>query len=256
MTAHDWFIEHRTEYAARTLSADEMATFREHLERCDSCPDAVRRIEDELRWLPMGVSPVTPRPGLERRILEHAVGRGQGRMQRFAVPFGIAASIVSGFAGWQLGQAAAREAATPTVAAVVAPPSVAVPDSITSKLAALQDTLSIMRQAARVMQAKIMMHGKEGGLVIFADARTHRWNVVVHGLPKAPANERYQFWFITADGMVRGAEVQVNAASPMIFTTGMPAPDHGEVLGAALTMEPMDAREGPPRGRELAHVML
>ena len=251
MTAHDWFIEHRTEYAARTLNAEEMADFADHLERCESCPDAVRLIEAELRWLPMGVSPVTPRPGLERRILEHAVGRTPARWRRFGVPIGIAASIVSGVIGWQMGHSAIREIVAPAVA-TVAP----IPDSVDVRLTALQDTVSIMRQAARVMQAKIMMHGKEGGLVIFADAKTHRWNVVVHGLPKAPADARYQFWFITADGMVRGAEVQVNASSPMIFTTGMPTPARGEVLGAALTMEPVSATDGPPRGRELAHVML
>lgn len=255
MTAHDWFIEHRIEFAAGTLGAGEMETFREHIARCDSCPDAVRRIEDELRWLPMGVSPVTPRPGLERRILEHAVGRSPGRLRRYAVPFGIAASLVSGLAGWQLGQYTAR-ASTASAVAVAPPAPSPAPDTLSVQLAALADTLSIMRQAARVMQARIMMHGKEGGMVIFADPRTHRWNVVVHGLPKAPANERYQFWFITADGMVRGAEVRMDAASPMLFTTGMPAPDHGAVLGAALTMEPLSASDGPPKGKELAHVML
>jgi len=107
-----------------------------------------------------------------------------------------------------------------------------------------------------VLQARIMMHGKEGGMVIFADAQTHRWNVVVHGLPAAPADGRYQFWFICADGMVRGAEVTVDPAKPMIFTTGMPVPSAGAVLGAALTIEPMTAVSGPPRGKTLAHIML
>ena len=40
-----------------------------------------------------------------------------------------------------------------------------------------------------------------------------------------------------------------------MFTTGMP-PTGGAVLGAALTMEPMDADSGPPRGKTLAHLML
>ena len=251
MTAHDWFIEHRTEYAARALSSEELATFEEHLGHCEACREAVQRIEQELRWLPMGVSPVTPRPGLERRILEHAVGRTPARWRTWGVPIGIAASLVSGVVGWQLGHSATREPLAPPVAAVVAPPVV---DD--ARLVALQDTVSIMRQAARVMQAKIMMHGKEGGLVIFADPKTHRWNVVVHGLPQAPASARYQFWFITADGMVRGAEVHVNPTSPMIFTTGMPLATRGAVLGAALTMEPLNVTDGPPRGKELAHVML
>jgi hypothetical protein len=123
------------------------------------------------------------------------------------------------------------------------------------RVAALEDTLSVMRQANRVLQASIEMNGQKGGLVIFADERTHRWKVVVHGLPPAPAGERYQFWFICADGMVRGAEVRADAGGPVLFTTGMPA-EGGEVMGAALTIEPVTATAGPPRGRELAHLML
>jgi len=30
--------------------------------------------------------------------------------------------------------------------------------------------------------------------------------VVIHDLPQLPPGERYQFWFICDDGMVRGAE--------------------------------------------------
>jgi hypothetical protein len=40
-----------------------------------------------------------------------------------------------------------------------------------------------------------------------------------------------------------------------MFTTGMPETG-GAVLGAALTMEPVGAATGPPRGKELAHLML
>lgn len=60
---------------------------------------------------------------------------------------------------------------------------------------------------------------------------------------------------IYADGMVRGAEVQGDSSRPVMFTTGMPSRG-GEVMGAALTLEPMDAKDGPPRGKELAHLML
>lgn len=250
MTAHDWFIEHRTEYAAGTLSAAEMSAFAEHLTGCDACRVAVERAESELRWLPMGVAPVTPRPGLQRQILEHAVGRAPGRFRRWSLPIGIAASLMTGFAGWQLGRASAPQPIIPQVASVPAPSA-----DIDARLLALQDTVSIMRQAARVMQAKIMMHGQEGGMVIFDEPRTHRWNVVVHGLPAAPVDTGYQFWFICADGMVRGTRVSLNRTTPMLFTTGMPAPSC-KVTGAALTMEPMQNADGPPQGKTLAHLML
>ena len=262
MTAHDWFVERRTEYAARVLEPAEMALFAEHLLRCPVCPAAIKLIEDELAWLPMAAAPATPRPGLQRDILDHALGRSARGMRRWSLPIGIAASLISGVLGWQLGQ---RNAVVPPAVIATAPgvpasetpgvPTIPVSSVATQELAALQDTVSIMKQAAKVMQAKIMMHGKEGGMVIFADAKTHRWNVVVHGLP-APTNGKYQFWFICADGMVRGTEVSVDPTRPMIFTTGMPAPARGAVLGAALTFEPMDERGGPPRGKTLAHIML
>ena len=259
MTAHDWFIERRTEYAARVLEPSEMTLFAEHLLRCADCRAAVKQIEDELAWLPMAAAPATPRSGLQRDILDHALGRSPRGMRRWSLPIGIAASLFSGVIGWQLGHS--NNAGTP--APVATSPAVAAPGAtplsvspvVNRELAALQDTVSIMKQAAKVMQAKIMMDGKEGGMVIFAEAKTHRWNVVVHGLP-APTNGRYQFWFICADGMVRGAEVSGDPTKPMIFTTGMPVPARGAVLGAALTFEPMDERDGPPRGKTLAHIML
>ncbi|MES3032376.1 MAG: anti-sigma factor [Gemmatimonadota bacterium] len=248
MTAHEWFIEHRTEYAARVLDAEDSAAFAAHMVHCDACRSAVARIEAELEWLPMGATPVTPRAEFEGRVLAHAIGRSASPWRRWALPIGMAASLLSGLAGWKIGQAKV----------VVSPLSVAAVATDTTglaQLAALRDTLSIMRTAARVMQATITMQGKEGGMVIFADPVTHRWNVVVHGLPKAPVDGRYQFWFIRSDGMVRGAEVQVDPTRPMIFTTGMP-PGDGEILGAALTIEPMEGRSASPQGRELAHVML
>jgi hypothetical protein len=254
MTAHDWFIEHRTEYAARALDAAEMVVFEEHVARCDSCRVAVERIEVELRWLPMGVSPVPVRPGLHRQILDHAIGRAPSRLRRWSLPIGIAASLLTGVAGWQLGRSSAPVSVVPPVVQSLTPSAV-VPPELVARVSALEDTLSIMRQAARVMQAKITMHGREGGMVIFDDARTHRWNVVVHGLAAAPANEGYQFWFICSDGMVRGARVSVDPATPMLFTTGMPAPSC-KVIGAALTMESAKNSDGPPRGKELAHILM
>jgi hypothetical protein len=106
-----------------------------------------------------------------------------------------------------------------------------------------------------VLQASVEMNGAQGGLLIFADERTHRWNVVVHGLPPAPPTGRYQFWFICAEGMVRGAEVRMPGEKPANFTTDMPTVPC-TVQGAALSVEPMDATTGPPKGDMIAHLML
>lgn len=224
MKAHDWFIEHRTEYAARLLDPADEAAFREHLARCPECEAEVRTAEQELQWLPMGVSPVPLRPGLNRRIVDHAIGaeRRSPRPAWFAAA--AAVSLLCGTIGWMAGT---RQAT-------------AVP---------------VMQSAGRVLQANLTMDGKEGGVVIFADSTTHRWNVVMHGLPAAPAGMRYTFWFITAEeGMVRDQDVPFDALKPAMFTTSMPS--HGRVLGGALTLEPATSVSGPPQGKHLLHLML
>jgi hypothetical protein len=241
MKAHDWFIEHRTEFAGRLLAPDEEAVFRDHLVRCDECRAEVRRIEEELRYLPMAVSPVPLRPGLPRRIVEHAVGIDHRRPRPRWLAAAAAACLLCGAIGWTAG---ARHAAVRRAATLEA-----------RELAALEDTVSIIRGAGRVMQEKLTMDGKEGGVVIFADAHSHRWNVVLHGLPPAPPNMRYTFWFITAEeGMVRGRDVPFDAAKPAMFTTGMPSA--GRVVGGALTLEPSTSVTGPPQGKHLVHLML
>jgi anti-sigma-K factor RskA len=231
---HDWFIEHRTEYATRALDAGEAATFEAHLSNCAECREEIARIEQDLRWLPMDVAPVAPHPGLRRRIVQSVLDGTATPRRRWLLPAAVAASALTAIAGWYAGYRTVPQLET--------------------RVAALQDTLSIIRGAGRVLQAGIEMGGRNGGLVIFADETTHRWNVVVHGLPPAPAGTSYQFWFICSDGMVRGARI-LDASAPMMFTTGMPERG-GSVLGAALTMEPMDADSGPPKGRELAHLRL
>jgi hypothetical protein len=204
-------------------------------------------MEGDLQWLPMALPPAVPRPGLERRIVEQAVGGGHTRGLDWRMPAALAAGALLLVGGWYLGQGRAgalgRELAAERAA-----------------VTALQDTLSIMRRSSRILQASVEVDGTRGGLLIFADEATHRWNVVIHGLPPAPAGRRYQFWFIcaeSADRMVRGAAVAADTLRPTIFATDMPEQEAcRSVIGAALTEEPAADGQGPPRGRELAQVML
>jgi len=242
VTAHDWYVEHRLDYATGTLERDEAATFEAHLDKCEDCRREVDHIEQDLRWLPMGLSPAVPRPGLKRRIAQQVLGERTPAFRRWLLPSALAASVLLALGGWWVGQSKANALEGELAA-------------LRLRSAALADTLSVMRGAGRILQASLQVGDQRGGLVIFADEHTHRWNVVVHGLPPAPAGTRYQFWFICADGMVRGSEIPSLDSRPTMFTTGMP-PTGGAVLGAALTMEPMDATSGPPRGKTLAHLML
>lgn len=241
MKAHDWFIEHRTEFAARLLDPQDEQVFHEHLARCPECQAAVAQIEGELQWLPMGAAAVTLRPGLRRRIVDHALGV-RSRPSRWWLVAAAGFAMVTGALGWVAG----ARSATVAIAA----------DTLDAReLAALEDTVSIMRTAARVLQEKLTVDGKEGGVVIFADSLTHRWNVVMHGLPPAPPGMRYTFWFITAEaGMVRDKDVAFDAIKPAMFTTSMPT--SGRVVGGAITLEPATSVTGPPQGKHLVHLML
>jgi anti-sigma-K factor RskA len=229
-------------YVAGTLERDETATFEAHLDKCEECRREIAQMEQDLRWLPMGVSPAAPHPGLKRKITQHVLEEGTPRIRRWLWPSAMAASVLLALGGWLVGQRKVHLLENQLAA-------------LRLRSAALEDTLSVMRGAARVLQASLQVGDRRGGLVIFADESSHRWNVVIHGLPPAPAGTRYQFWFICADGMVRGSEILRPDGRPTMFTTGMPQTG-GAVLGAALTEEPMDADSGPPRGKTLAHLML
>lgn len=240
MTAHDWFIDGRQDFVARALEPGDEALFREHLERCEECRAAVAALEHELRWLPMAVEPVAPRPGFTHRVVRAVTGTGDWglgkKRTRWLLPVAAAAAVVAAVG---IGVRGERRVGL-----------------LSHELDALRDTLSVLRQANRVLQTAISMDGHQGGMMIFADEKTHRWNVVVYGLPPAPSGERYAFWFLTGDkGMVRGPDVPVDQRAPAFFTLDMP--EGAKVIqGGALTMEPMTGGGGGPRGKELARLEL
>ena len=243
MNPHDWFVDNRTAFATRALDPADERTFREHLAGCETCRNEVARIERDLTWLPMGVNPVPPRPGLTRELVDAALGGRRAFGWLLPVLAAAAAlALVVAAAAWSRGR---ERAARLEVAA----------STLEQRLAAVEDTLSIIRGAAKVAHVSIRMDGRDCGLIIFADERTHRWNVVVHGLPPAHPGEVYQFWFITETGMVRGVQLHPDLGGPLLLTLPMP-PGGGVVRGAALTMEAMTDSTTAPKGVELAHLIL
>ena len=249
MNAHDWYVEHRLDFVIRTLDASEEQSFADHLRRCDHCTAAVHDLEREFAWLPMGVRPVRPRPGFRRRIVQGVLGERRPVWRRWAAPVAVAASLLLAVGVYVPER---REAVRLTDLLSLRTMELS---GRSMELEALRDSLSIMRHAARVLQANIAMDGHKGGIMVFADNASHRWNVVVHGLPPAPQGEMYQFWFICSDGMVRGATVTSDPSRPAFITLRMPK-SGGTVVGAALTMESTANLSRLPRGKELAHLLL
>lgn len=240
MNPHEWFVEHRSDFVVRVLESGEESTFRDHLTGCAECREAVARLERDLAWLPMGVAPVAPPPGLAHRL----VGRilTPRRPWQRAWPIGLAAGI-----GLLLGSGLGMRLAAGRGADHLA--------ALQAKVDATVDTLTIMRAATRVLQAKVEMEGHQGSLMIFADERTHRWNVLLRDLPAAHPGQVYQFWFITDQGMVRSVEFNLDRGAPGFVTLPMP-PSGGTVMGAALSVEAVQSRGSEPQGPMLAHLML
>jgi anti-sigma-K factor RskA len=238
-------VEHRTDFVIRALAADEERVFREHLPGCAECRGAVEAVERDLAWLPMGAGPVRPRPGLARTLAEGALGRRRPS-RSWITPVSLAASVVLAVGAWGW---AAR-----TVSRSLAQQAAA-RDRLLQQLAEVRDTLQIIQSAAKVGHASITVGKDRGGMVIFADDRTHRWNVVVYGLSAPPPGEVCQFWFITDGGMVRSVEVKATGSGPAFLTLPMP-PRGGAVMGAALTLEPAGGTSSTPTGTMLAHLMM
>lgn len=245
MSTHHWFIEQRTAFVARSLEPDEERTFREHLQGCAECRQEVEAIEQELGWLPMGARSVTPRPGLTHALVEGALGTRHSA-SRWLVPVALAASVVLALGAWFWAFSTVRAFEGQLAAER---------ERLGRELMLVRDTLGIIREAAMVRHASISMGEKKGGMLIFADERTHRWNVVVYGLPASLDGETCQFWFITEQGMVRSVEIKTDGKSPAFLTLGMP-PGDAIVRGAALTMEPEGSSGSAPKGPELAHLMM
>ncbi len=241
MTSHDWFIEHRAAWVARALDAEEEGSYRDHLARCAECRDAVAELERDLGWLSMGVEPVAPRPGFRREALDRVVG-ARRRRHDWILPAALAASLLISLSlNWrQRGRIAALDAGNAATG---------------TSVAALRDTLSVERDAAQVLHADFATSGVPCSITIIADDHTHRWSVVVHGLPPARPGEKYQFWFITDDGMRRGVTIDAVPGRVASFLTGMP-PGNARVMGAALSVEPAENQGSEMKGSALAKIMM
>ncbi|HEV2750057.1 MAG TPA: anti-sigma factor [Gemmatimonadales bacterium] len=232
MSAHEWYIENRIAFVTRMLEKDEHSLFASHIARCTECRDAVAALEHELAWLPMGVAPVAPRPGLTRRFAERVLSGRPWHWWRWAAAGATAASLLL----------AARVSTEARALAVSQ-----------GQLNAIKDSLSAIVGAERVLQETVRRDGYEGGFLIFYDQDTERWNVVVHDLPPARAGEAYQLWYVTSRGLLPGPALQVNGARPTFLTLPAPQPAH-DVVGAVLIVGPPDGVSGRPRGVELARV--
>jgi hypothetical protein len=240
MTAHDWYLENRVAFATRVLEPKEESVFTNHLTRCEECRRAVAQLERDLAWLPLGLAPAPPRPGFEHDLIERVVRGQPTRWRRWAAAFATAASLVGALAVWTEARREIRGLRSAL-------------DARQGRLNAIEDSLSAILGAERVLQETIKGPGYEGGFLLFYDQDTERWNVVVHDLPPARAGETYQLWFVTGRGLLPGPELRANGQRPTFLTLPAPGPT-SDVVGAVLAVGPAGGAAGRPRGIELARL--
>lgn len=249
MSEHDWFADHLLECVTGQLEHDDAERMRGHLVHCASCRAEIARLEEDLRWLPMGAIPAAPPPGFNNRVFRAATGAGNRSVFARGIPWALAATtILSAGLAWQrqgeLNQL--RQVLSDSAAALGAARTMA---------ASATDTLSVLRHATRVAYSTLNNHGSAGGVVLMDDPTTHRWYVVAYGLPPLQPGQRYQFWFVGSDGMAKGSPLELSNEGMARLTTDMPAIPPGRILGAAITVESSAGSAGG-HGPKIATLML
>jgi anti-sigma-K factor RskA len=190
-------------------------------------------------WLGMAVPPRPPRAELQGLVLAQ-VRAARRRPWRLAA----AALVVLALGGGGLW--AAR-----TVRALRFER-----DDLARRAAALGDTVAafIHSPATRLIQIPVSTGGRVGSVTIFADTVGHRWLVRCDGLAPNAADQAYQLWFITRDGMRSAALMPMDSEAPMVTTLEMPRAG-APVLGAAMSIEPR-VGSSAPRGPMVFHLLL
>ncbi len=190
-----------------------------------------------MTWLGMGVRPRAPRPELKAQVLARAFAARPPRAAWW--PLARAAVLLLalggvGWAAWQIGRLRAERA------------------QLAAHLAAVRDTLALVRSPAPVHHIPVVTAGRAGTITIFTDTTTHRWLVACNGIaPNAPG-ETYQIWFVTATGVQSAMVMPMHDDQPMVAAAPMP---EVAVVGVAMSVEPAGGSPAP-RGQLLFKRML
>src|SRR2546429_3797284 len=194
-------------------------------------------------WLGLSAAPRTPRPELKGRVLARALAP----RRRWKGPLAAAAVITLVMGGGGGAWWAYRTIGTLTTER----------DGLVARVHALEDTVStfIHGPATRLIQIPVSTGGRVGSGTIFADSGRHRWLVRCDGLAPNARDQAYQLWFITDKGTVTAALMPMGEDLPMGMALEVPPPAHGQVVGAAMSIEPR-AGSASPSGPMVFHLEL
>jgi len=204
MSTHEEFRDDCAAYVLGALSVSEAGALREHMEACASCSAEVARLRAVSEALALGVPPRIAPAELRRRVLDAvedetallaaATGEPRPATARRRFLLRPAAGLAGGAAALGLGLAlgalviAPGSGSTHVIAASVAPASA--------------------WHAAVAPTASLRETGTNGELV-------------VHGLPAAPAGRIYEIW-VERGGLARPTDALFNATSQGSATVAVP----------------------------------
>ena len=120
MTAHDWYVENRAAFVARSLEPGEERTFRDHLVDARSAPGRWRGSSASSAGSRWASAPVAPPPGFSRRMAAEVLDRPSRWRRRLP----LAAAAVLALAGrWRGALGEARGSRAPACSSPARPVS-------------------------------------------------------------------------------------------------------------------------------------
>jgi hypothetical protein len=80
-------------------------------------------------------------------------------------------------------------------------------------------------------------HAPAAGARLLWDTQRGEWTVILHDLPRLPAEKTYQLWLLTAQGALPSGTFQPDPRQRGIIQATLPA-GHTDIAGAAVSIEP------------------
>lgn len=205
-------------YVIDALPAEELLTFRSHLEGCDRCQAEERDLRSALVEMS---SELPPPAALRDRVLDAVASTPQEQLGE------VIALPTRGAARWM------RWAAVAAVVVMVAVGVIVTRPDTTARVLAAPDAVAYVLSGDLPGDATVTASNDVGAAVLVAD-----------GLPAPDGAEFYELWIIDESGPIPAGRFPTGTGEARFELPRTPAP--GETL--AITLEPVtgtDAPEGP-----------
>lgn len=220
---HDHFRDDIAAYALGSLDAASARQLEMHLQECAECRELLREYQEVIQLLPLGLEPVSPPDGADERLLERARDSARVPTRRVERPFQLPQR-------WVLPAAA--------VLLLMLLGGVAALVAIFGGDDEMPDAQTIIRLSGSENAPNAV-----GQLIVREDGTVE---LVVSDLPRLPAGEAYQFWFVQPDDQrMSGGLFTVDPDGESVVLIDMPYDSIYQFDRVGVTVEPEGGSPGP-----------